>query len=149
MLIDRSYNEKEIKSVITHPDIYPRLINENSPPPEEWHPAKGRIYLVGYDPNPFGVISANQKTDIQFIVHFQVIPEFRKTHAVPFAEKGIQWLWDNTDARKLVAEVPDFHQNVIKFATNVGFKVEGVNYKSCLKDGLLYNQIYLGLSKHE
>lgn len=149
MIVDRSYNEKDIKSVITHPDIYPRLINENSPPPDLWKPAKGRIYIVGYDAIPFGVLSANRKSDIQYIVHFQVIPEFRKTHAIKFAEKAVQWVWDNTEARKLVAEVPEFHPNVIKFADKVGFIVEGVNYKSCLKDGKLYDQIYLGLSKYE
>jgi len=148
VIVERSFNEGEIKSVITHPDIYPRLCNENSPKPEEWRPARNRIYLTGkVDSKAIGVTSYNRKTDIQYVVHFQVIPEYRKSHAIKFAQKSIKWLWDNTDAQKIVAEVPEFHENVVKFSLKVGFEIEGKNKQSVMKDGRLFDQYYLGLTK--
>ena len=148
MIVERSYNEQDIKSVITNPDIYPRLCNENSPKPEEWRPARGRIYLVGKVDNvAIGVTSYNRKTDVQYIVHFQVIPEYRKSHAIEFAQQSISWLFENTDAQKIVAEVPEFHENVVKFSLKVGFEIEGKNKQSVLKEGRLFDQYYLGLTK--
>lgn len=144
MIIKRSF-EEGIKEVITHPDIYPRLTADDSPPPEEWEPRPDRIYLVGWDEEPFGVTSFAPKSSIVYNAHFQVIPEYRKSHAIDFAKECIRWLWDNTKAKKIVAEIPEFHQNVIHFGHKVGFVVEGINSKSFLKDGKLHNQIYLGL----
>lgn len=148
MIVERTYNEKEIRSIITHHDIWPRLADDKSGLPDDYRPDPGRIYIKGEDGEIFGLGVASRRGTVVYNVHFQVLPVYRKTHAIPFAEKFIQWMWDNTGARKLVAEVPDFHQNVIGFAHKVGFVVEGINTRSFLKDGKLHDQFYLGL-EHE
>ena len=146
MIVDRTYDEPGIKSVITHPDIYPRLIDDFSPKAYDWRPARNRIYIKGETDRIFGIVSAVPKSTIVYNVHINVIPEYRKDFAEEFAHRAIQWIWDNTEAKKLVAEIPEYHQNVVNFAQNVGFQIEGINLNSIQKDGKLYNQIYLGLS---
>ena len=55
--------------------------------------------------------------------------------------------WDNTPAQKLIANIPFDCENVKNFAEIMGFKIEGVNEDSIMKNGKVLSQWYLGLRK--
>ena len=51
--------------------------------------------------------------------------------------------------QKLVAQVPVIYPNVIKFTEMAGFQQEGTNRASYRKNGALYDQIWLGITRDE
>lgn len=147
MIVERTYDEEEITSVITHPDIWERLVSDHSPAKEQWRPNLNDsvIALAGRIPELIGIATYIKSSPIVYRAHFQVLPEYRKEYALDFALSSVEWMKENTSAEKLVAEIPEYHPNVIGFAHKTGFVVEGINTQSIKKDGKLYNQFYMGL----
>lgn len=143
-----------IKSVLLCEKVFNCISSDGAPGIEEYEPVTdGYTFIAGIQDVvfgksvPFGLMIYKQKDSFQWECHFQVIPEYRKTHATEFAEKAINWLWSNTDAIKIVAEIPEMFPNVIKFGEKMGFQREGINRKSYMKNGQICDQVYMGLSR--
>ena len=145
MDIRPSVSVDEVKFVLTHPAIYDRIAEDNTPDAEDYAPSPDAIYLMGYDNGyPFACMVYHQINGVTWECHVQVLPEYRKTHADEFSQLAIQWML-NKGVRKLVAQIPMLYPNVMQFGLKHGFVVEGINRQSYLKHGQLHDQWYLGL----
>lgn len=107
----------------------------------------GAGYLCGYVPELIGCFIIHPQNRICMDVHVQVLPEHRKRWAREFGKAVIEWTWENTSAQKLVAQIPFLYPNVMEFAREMGFEVEGVNTQSFRKKGKIWDQWYMGLNK--
>jgi RimJ/RimL family protein N-acetyltransferase len=58
-----------------------------------------------------------------------------------------EWIWRETPCRSLITHVPAYNRLALKFARQAGMTEYGVIPRSWLKDGILWDQIVLGLSK--
>lgn len=140
MIIKPVMDRSLIESVLFHPVIFDSISEDDAPriAPE------GR-YVGGFvDDVCIGLVAVDVISRHVADVHIQVIPEYRETHAVDFAESVIRWFWSNGFS-KLVAQIPFCCENVKRFAERVGFEVEGVNRKSWMKHGVKWDSWYLGL----
>ena len=108
----------------------------------DYEPPDGPYYIV--EETGSALLIGHWKNDVTIEVHINVIPEFRH-NAKEFAGLAVQWLWDNTRCQKLVAEIPEIFPDVINFTKKFGFKPEGVNSLSYMRNGVLYDQYYFGL----
>ncbi len=137
-------NADDAYSVLSHPEIFKTIAEDGMtdvPMPEDF------IYLCGYAPDLIGCFVLHPVNAITYECHVQVLPEYRKDYAQEFGRKVIEWTWNNTDALKMVAQIPTTYPNVKDFALSMGFAVEGKNKKSHLKNGEITDQWYLGISK--
>ena len=133
----------DARIVLNHPEIYKTVAEDDGQivmPEEYW-------YLCGYVPELMGCFILHKQGKVTVECHVQVLPEFRRDYADEFGHKAIEWVWQNTDALKLVAQIPFLYPNVKDFALKMGFEIEGINEASYMKRGKIHNQWYLGLIK--
>lgn len=79
-------------------------------------------------------------------VHTILLP-IAKGRAKEAAIASGLWIFDNTNCMRIVTTVPEYNIPAFKLALEVGMKQYGINRKSFLKNGVLYDQHLLGISK--
>jgi len=149
VIVEETHNIDVIKSVLCEPSIYDRITADNAPKAEDWTPPlQGEHYIVGYTSKYelIGCTNVHPQNQICWEVHIQVLPTMRD-YAHVFAYGCLEWIWSETPASKLVAQIPVLYPDVIKFAETKGFEVEGVNRSSHLKNGTAWDQVHMGLIK--
>jgi RimJ/RimL family protein N-acetyltransferase len=83
-------------------------------------------------------------------IHAHVKKEYREEYSFKCGKEIIKYFAKNFKSyNKLIAEIPVIYQDVIKFTLKFGFKFEGTNRKSVLKNGELLDQNRYGLLKSE
>lgn len=145
MIVTRCYDVDVIRSIMSHPDIYDRIAEDGTPERQDFIPDMiSFAYLAGVvNAEPIGVFVLHPVNGVTWECHVQVLPEYRKDYAHEFGEKCVEYCWE-LGVSKLVAQIPFLYPNVKDFALRQGFELEGINRKSYLKNGQLYDQWYLG-----
>jgi hypothetical protein len=141
-----------VNSIIRHPDVYPWVSDDNSPPPEQNTLAQ---MLLGCE--SVFVLSSNEFTIFVFIplnsIHFElhtlVLPEGRGKIAIASAKEAGKWIIENTPCQKMKTMVPVFNRAAKWMSRKLGFKYEGTETKSFLKNGILYDQESFGITRKE
>lgn len=80
--------------------------------------------------------------------HICILPGYRGvgTEALMWA---IEWMFENTECKKLIAHPPAYNTAMIKVFKKLGFHLEGVSPKSIMKNGELEGRILYGLEKEQ
>ena len=68
-------------------------------------------------------------------------------YAQEIGQGTLEWIWANTPAQKIMAVIPDLYPNVIRFVHQFGFRLNGINTRSILKDGQLHDQWIMGIER--
>lgn len=130
----------ELKEIFKEKKIsYESLIKNNS------------IYfliLVSNDKKA-GVCQATPSNLITYELHISILPEYRGKEAIRLGKEGIKWMFNNTNALKLIGMTPIFKYPAYVYSKRCGFKDEGLNRQSCLNNGKLYDQFFTGITKAE
>ena len=155
-----------IRKVITDPKIYPCVSDDGSPAPEAFRPIQNdAIWYVsvwdiagaveGCAPGAqdisgvmlcglFMFVPQNAAT---FEIHTCLLPSCWGAKATQIAHDLHEWAWNNMPCHRIVTNVPAYNRLALRFARKAGMREFGVNQKSYLKDGKLYDQIMLGASR--
>lgn len=81
-------------------------------------------------------------------VHILILPEHRKQYSMTGSTVALEWLYLRLgECRKLAAWIPECFPHVLKHAKKFGFRVEGTLRESYQRDGKLWDQWLLGVSK--
>ena len=138
MIVKETTNIDDIKAILSNTDIYDRISSDKGdkltldtlPVNDDYR------YIAGYVDNKiFGLCIYCKKKDIT-IVHFQVLPDYRRKHAKKFAVKSL----DFRGTSPLFAVTPNCYKPVINFALNIGFEIYGVHDELFTKNGKSYQQ---------
>ena len=148
MIIKKTTDTEEIKKALCHPDIYPRISQDGSPSRESYkvHMPDSALFLAGYEDSLVGVMIFDALSPYLYDCHIHVLPD-QRGHALNFAQSSFEYLWNNTRACKVTAQIALIYPDVIKFAQKCGFRCEGINAKSYVKHGQLHDQAYMGLER--
>ena len=95
-----------------------------------------------------GAYRVHQVNSITYQIHAFLLPEQRDKSK----ESGkviLEWCIENLEFNKLIAEIPKKYENVYRFTKGMGFKDEGINRESFLKDGKIWDTYRLGQTKKE
>lgn len=139
-----------INSVFKHPEIYPYISDDGSPQNIE------EFSVMPVFLNPFfkflifessAVFMLTAMNAITFEIHSMIWPAFRGKTAVEICRQGIEYVFANTNCKKLVTQIPVMNRAAYALAYKVGLRTEGVNKKSFLKNGILYDQYFMGITK--
>jgi hypothetical protein len=79
-------------------------------------------------------------------LHTNILPECRGKQVIKASELAIEYVWDQ-GFKKIVTQVPVFNKAALLMSLSCGMIKEGINKKSFMKNGTLYDQYYLGFYK--
>ena len=146
-------NVELIREVLTDARLWEVCHEDGAPGPDHFVPETEYskwIALVDHQDNFRGFVLASPLSNTMADVHVMIRPEYWGWAGnVELGKLAVQWLWDNTTYKKLVACIPVSDKQVFRYACRVGFKREGVNRASFLRNGELLDQYYMGLQRPE
>ena len=149
---ERTHSMDLVRKVMCHPMLYPHLIDDGCPPPEEFYPHDVPTfwYVTVYDDDELlGLWMFTPQNAVCWEVHTCLLPCSWGIRAREAAQRMATWIWNHTQCRRIVTTVPSRNRLALRFAEDAGMRQFGVNEKSFLKDGKLQDQILLGLSPQE
>lgn len=150
MTFERTKDPELIRSVLTHPKVWPHITDDFSGSPESYEPPmhEAIVYLTVLDGDRLlGLFMFHPHTRICWEVHTCLLPHCWGVRAAEAAKGAAEWMWANTEAQRIITSVPAYNRLALRFAERAGMKQWGVNGKSFQKGGVLHDQIMLGLSK--
>lgn len=152
---ERSTNYELIRQIITHERIWGYLSDDGSPPREDFEPLESNFvwYVIACDVDDagggeiLGLWMFFPHNTVCWEVHTCLLPIAWGERGQAAAKMLPDWIWRNTPCRRIVTNVPTYNRLALHFAFKAGMKMYGVNPDSYLKDGILRDQMCLGISK--
>lgn len=152
MRIERTTDRELIRSVVTHPAIYPHVSDDGSPDAGQYEPVIGDsiLWLAAWAGDDLaGLFMAHPANTATVEIHTCILPAHRGTGSKAAAMAVLEWLFANTSFHKVITHVPAYNRLARRLALSVGMQDEGVNRKSFLKGGVLQDQYLLGITRQE
>lgn len=150
LTFERTRDFDLVRKIMTHPRVYPHITDDGCPPVEEFHPAEDRglwYILVRNAGEPVGLWLFVPQNAVCWEVHTCLLPVAWGETGKEAAKRMAEWIWQYTTCRRIVTNVPECNRLALRFAKAAGMVEYGRNEKSFLKDGKLWGQIMLGLTK--
>jgi hypothetical protein len=150
--IFRSRDYRAIRELVRHPRVFPHVCDDFTSNPDTWKPIESDLvtYLLATDEKgPFGLGVFIPDTWACWKSHMAFLPRSYGNQALTSFKMMLGWMWQNTQARRLVGEIARDNKLAIRFVRRAGFSIYGVNLKSKLRGGVLVDQVCLGISKPE
>ena len=137
--------------VMKDSEIYPFISDDFSPDKEDFSVElliqTDGIYVFSASEN--SVIIMVPVNGITYDVHVNFTKKDRGQKAVDACMDGFEFAFNETPAKKLICWIPETCLNVLHFAEKMGMVQEGLITKSFQKDGKLYDQYILGITREE
>lgn len=140
--LERTNDVEFLRGVFTHPRIWP-WICEDGVTPESFQPLIHPLVVhlrYGND----GVFTFRSLNRILYECHVAMFPGTASDEA---ATQAIAWMWANTQAKKLVCNIPAISRHAIAYAHRAGFVREGRMKDAFMRNGKLHDLIVMGVSK--
>jgi RimJ/RimL family protein N-acetyltransferase len=150
--IERTSDIDMIKSIVSHNDIYPFISDDYSPLATDYEPIiDDSIYwlLIKNSGVLCGLFMIHQSNGITCELHTCVLPECRGSKTTLYTKKLFDWIFENTQFKKVITHVPSFNSAALLLAEKSGMTREGINRLSFLKTGQIYDQFLLGKTYQE
>jgi hypothetical protein len=147
--VKETFDADEIRRVMCDPEIFERISSDGTVNAEDWYPTinENDRWLAAYVNGELaGVLNTHPSNPVCWEGHIQILKPYRR-YAHPLFTLALDWAWQNTQAEKIVVQIPAIHLDVIEFVQAHGFLVEGVNTRSIKKYGVLLDQIHMGLER--
>ena len=152
MDFERTTDLNLVREILTHPKIYPRMIDDFSPPAEDFIPVEHeRVWyvLVRDGGEILGLWMVVFVSPILAEIHTCLLPHAWGERAAIAAKEAIRWLFAHSELQRIFTHVPAFNRLALRFAKASGMTEFGRHPKSFLFDGILHDQFMLGLSRGE
>lgn len=142
-----------IISTVRHPKVYPHVTDDMCPPAEAWMPTFEpglAAYMGAWDDDLFlGLWVCVRQNGVTVEVHTCLLPCAAGSKGREAANFFREWLWSNTEFKRIETAVPVSNTVAIRFAKRAGMVQYAVRPKSFLKNGKLEDEVLLGVSKPE
>ncbi len=140
-----------IRDVVTMPEIW-ETVAEDGQEPDNFQP--DFIHHCWLKIVSSGVVIAlwqfKPVNKITLDVHPYVLPAFRGKVGKAAGIEHLKWIYDHgPQYQKLVASIPVIYKHVKIYANMLGYKDEGLNRCSYLKNDKVHDQWILGITRNE
>ncbi len=151
LIVSRTFNVNLITSVVTDPDIWETATEDGHEPDSYFPDVNSNCFIAAVeDKEVIGVFELRALNKVLLDVHPYILPEFRGKKALEAGRKLLEWVYFNAPQyAKLTGTVPTIYKNVKIYCNMLGFKEEGFNKSSFLKNGQILDQWYLGITREE
>lgn len=153
MRAEETRDFKLIYEIMSCDAIYPYITEDGSPdcldyePPDT--PAMRYVMIYDDDGSELGLFVLVTQNMAMAEVHTCLLPRAYGSKAVKAGKLMEKWVWDATKFHRLVTLVPAYNRVALAFAKRCGMVQYGLNPKSYMKKGVLWDSILLGLSRPE
>lgn len=148
---ERTTDDDLIKSIRTHPKIWPAFADDFTAAPEASYSALDTTQighlLVKYDGVLAGMFIFIPHNRICWEIHTCLLPDFWGRKAFEIASALAAWVWKETSCMKVFTVVPAYNRTALAFSRRAGFVQFGLNERSIMKHGKLQDQVMLGISR--
>jgi len=146
--IERTRDMALVAAIMGHPAIWPHIHEDGTDAPapvdhDELH------WLLVSDGQPAGVFLVHAVRASCFEVHTCLLPRLKGAGAAQAARLLIAHVFGTIGARKLITNVPASNRPALRFAKASGLQIEGINRASFLRNGVMEDQIMLGITDKE
>lgn len=146
-MIERTYDEQFIKSIALNGDVINDLLQDNETIKDCGFDLEKDCFLKYKD---FGLFILKPLSNTVLDIH----PVFlKKGRGEAYKAMGLALKWINENCgehvNKIVAQYPEYRKEITLYATKCGFKKEGINRGSFLKNGKFLDQIMVGITRGE
>ena len=145
LTVERIYDEDTYRSVICHPEIFPRVADESQDSENVIIPGDKFVLAGSVNGKCIGITTYDRFHIDSLQAHFAVLPKYRR-HAYRFGKKSLEWAWQNIPRACIVAIIPDKFENTIKFARYCGMETVGHIPKASIFDGRFYGISMLSIN---
>ena len=147
MRLQRIYNQELVRGILTDPEIWYTFAEDGSEP-DDFFPDLNTVPCFAIiDEVPLGFMFLRDLSYSVCEVQVVLPPEQWSNKEIITAVKGaIEVVLENY-VPKVVASVPQPDKQVLRFYQRIGFQREGINKLSFVRDGELYNQYYVGMTR--
>ncbi len=148
-MIERTFDAGVVHSIIGNKELYKR--SGGSVPLDVFNPEnqKDIYYLTAsIEGVVMGLIVFHIfNHPICYQGHINYFPKYWGMQLEEHTKEAIQWMFDNTECRKIMALVPDHFPEVLVHAKRAGMKKEGYLINSIISNGKIDSQTLLGVEK--
>ena len=153
MKCERTYNSVIILAVIFNPLIWDAISEDGMRQEDFILDVNGSCWLeLRSDAGELvGVYELKSVNCATLELHAHVMPELRKEHSRQTGIEVLKWIALNAPSsyQKLIAKVPDMHENVHKFLRSFKFTEQGKITESHWKGGKLHDVTIFGLARSQ
>lgn len=146
----RTIDADKILHVLCEPSILKTITEDGGKVTEQHINPESACFIAAEVNGNLAAVWIFEKTGaVSIDVHAHVLPAFRHS-SIEIGKKVLSTIIELADwAKKYTAQIPFCYPNVKLYAEKMGFKVEGVNSKSYLHNGKLFDQWYLGATARD
>ncbi len=150
MHVERTVNVEYITKCVTHPKIWDMSSDDGSVEVDKYIPViQDNVYWLSIMHNqPLGVFLLYPHNYVCYEVHTCLLP-IAWGMSEECAKIGMEWMFSSTPCQRIITNIPEYNELAIRMAVKSGMEQFGVNIKSFLKKGKLYNEVMFGISKKE
>lgn len=137
MIEIREPSREEIKSILTDPEIYDRITDDDCPSREDYEFSDpfGSQYFGGYvDGRLIGVVIHHDGE-----IHVNILKDFRREHKSELLREALKRI----DRDEVRAEIPSLFPSIIQFAKDEGFREERIVKDGYRKNGKTYDTLIM------
>ncbi len=140
----------EVKRIVTRPDNWASISEDDDGDPWDYEPKVHPqvVYVLAKDADKtLGLLIFSVHSRICWEATIMVLPT-GKGRAFEIAKFGQRWCFER-GCERLIGRVLRSNRLALKLNKAIGFKVYGVNPKSCMKNGKLEDFVLFGMSKSD
>ena len=151
MIVERTQDPELIKCVFSNPQIFATVAEDGQSATDIEPDMNRNIWLVMKDGSDVvALYQVERLNGITAQIHANVLPQYRKIRSKETGRLALDWVMEHLpDIHKLIAVVPVIYPNVRDFTCSFGFREEGLNRESYLKNGEIHDQWILGITRPE
>lgn len=149
MRIERTHDMELVKSILSHDRVVDKVTDDGC---KEIAPKdEGSMWwlAVYVEDKVCGVFLVYPLNSVCYEMHTCLLPSIWGKKADQAAQKLLNYVFNEISAKKIVTNVPESNKLAYRYAVRNGMIVEGVNRESFLNNGVLENQIILGITVKE
>ena len=146
----RTFDTEMVESFMAIPEIWVTIAEDGQIKENFKAYCESECWLLMMDDKEFvGMYNLHAHTSVMVEIHAHVLPKYRAKYSQATGTTVLQWIIDETKYEKVIAVIPTIYENVKRFTCSFGFKEEGVNRHSYMKNGEIVDQWLLGITRDE
>lgn len=147
---ERTFDMDLVRSILTNnPRSYRAMGDDACPPLSEFkvHEDERIWYVIPRDGEEvLGVFPFIPVNAVLYDVHLCILPAAWGGRSVPAFRGALDWMFENSPARRISGAVSAENRLAIKLALRCGMEIVGGHPKAFLKNGILHDVVLLGIS---
>lgn len=148
MIFQRTFDLDLVTAILTEPWIWPNVGDDFAPPHKEFQANQdARIWyvLAVEGKRVVGLVTLLPRSTVLWEVHIALLRD-RTSHGTAILPGAFEWMFENSTALRIIAEVPECNRLAVKLAERTMARF-GTNPESFMKHGKLQDLLLFGIDK--